>query len=160
MNIKWSEIRAAVMIVFIICACTAIGVKVATPSPATAAPSSFATILCDNFTPVSTAADVIVITAGGPNNFIYICSYNLVAGTGDNFSIVEGTGALCVTGTKAMVGGTTAATGMFIAANGVLSYGSGTGAVAKTTVAGNNVCILRSSVGPLAGVIGSTQAPY
>jgi hypothetical protein len=131
------------------------------PSHAKAAPPSmFAPIACDNFTPVSTAVDAIVITAGGPNNFIYICSFDLVAGVADNFSIVEGTGAACVTNTKAVVGGTTAATGMLLAANGTVSYGSGIGAVAKTTVAGNNICILRSSAGPLSGVIGSTQGPY
>lgn len=129
------------------------------PRPAKAA-SQFANIVCDNFTPVSTAADVQVIAAGSANMFIYICSYNFNAVAADVFSIVEGTGAVCVTGTKAMVGATTAAAGLSLGTAGSINYGGGTGAVTKTTVAGNNVCILRTTAGPLSGVIGWTQMSF
>jgi len=131
------------------------------PRPAKAA-SQFANIVCDGYTPVSAAADTQVITAGGSNNFVYICSYNLASGVADNWSIVEGTGSTCGTNTKALVGATTAAAGIQFTATtgGSVNYGGGTGAVTKTTVAGNNVCILRSTAGPLSGVIGSTQMPF
>lgn len=128
--------------------------------PRTKAASQFANIVCDNFTPVSTAADVQVIAAGNANMFIYICSYNFNAVAADVFSIVEGTGAVCVTGTKAMVGATTAAAGLSLGTAGSINYGGGTGAVTKTTVAGNNVCILRTTAGPLSGVIGWTQMSF
>lgn len=127
------------------------------PHPVHAA-SQFANIICDGFTPVSAAADTQVITAGGPNNFIYICSYNFNAAAADIFSLVEGTGSVCGTNTKAMVGAVTAAAGLSLATNGTINYGGGSGAVTKTTVAGNNVCLLRTTAGPLSGVIGWTQA--
>lgn len=126
------------------------------PPPSRAA-SQFANIICDGFTPVSTAANVQVIAAGNANMFIYICSYNLNASAALTFSIVEGTGAVCATGTKAMVGTTTAVGGPSLGIAGTVNYGGGAGAVTKTTVAGNNVCIFPSA-GTLAGVVGWTQA--
>lgn len=129
------------------------------PRPAHAA-SQFANILCDGFTPVGAiTANTQIVTAGGPNNFVYICSYNLNASAAITFSIVEGSGVTCATNTKAMVGGTTAATGLSLGIAGTINYGGGNGAVTKTTVAGNNVCIFPSA-GNLSGVVGSTQAPY
>lgn len=127
------------------------------PTPVRAA-SQFANIVCDNFTPVSIAVDTQVITAGNANMFIYICSYNFNAVAADVFSIVEGTGTVCATGLKAMVGATTAAAGLSLATAGSINYGGGTGAVTKTSVAGNNVCILRTTAGPLSGVVGWTTA--
>jgi hypothetical protein len=125
--------------------------------PKVKAASQFANIICDQFTPVSIAVDTQVIAAGGPNNFIYICSYNFNAVAADVFSIVEGTGSTCGTNTKAVVGATTAAAGLSLGATGSINYGGGAGAVAKTAVAGDNVCILRTTAGPLSGVIGWTQ---
>lgn len=122
------------------------------------AASQFANIICDGFTPVGViAANTQVVTAGGPNNFIYVCSYNLNASAAITFSIVEGSGTTCATGTKALVGGTTAAAGLSLGIAGTVNYGGGAGAVTKTTVAGNNVCIFPSA-GNLSGVVGWTQA--
>lgn len=132
----------------------------AAPPPVRAA-SQFANILCDHFTPISQAATTVQITAAGnANMFIYVCSYNLAAGTADNFSIIEGTGATCGTNTLAVVGSTTAANGINMAANGNINFGGGSGAVAKTAVAGDNLCIVTSSAGPMAGVVGTTQMPF
>lgn len=128
------------------------------PSKVKAA-SQFANVVCDQWTPISLAADTKLVTAG-TNMFVYICSIGVVAGTADNFSVVEGTGAACVTGTAAVIGGSTAATGMLMAANGVFTNGSGTGAIARTAVAGDDVCILRSSAGPLSGNISWTKQPF
>lgn len=124
------------------------------------AASQFANIVCDNFKPLSVAADTQVITAGSANMFIYVCSLGVVAGTADNFSVVEGTGSTCGTNTAAVIGGTTAATGMILAINNNFNLGSGSGAIAKTAVAGDNVCILRSSAGPLSGVMAWTTQPF
>ena len=129
------------------------------PRPVHAA-SSFATIVCDNFSPYSSAASAQAIAAGGANNFIYVCNFGFGSIGGSSFSIVEGTGTTCATNTKAMFGGTTAATGAGLAANATFEEGSGVGAVLKTQVAGDNVCVISSGTGPLAGNFASTQAPY
>lgn len=128
------------------------------PRPAKAA-SQFANIICDNFTPVSASANTRIVLAGNANMFVYICSYNLNASAALTFSIVEGTGATCGTGTAAMVGGTTAAAGPSLGIAGTVNFGGGNGAVTKTVVAGDSVCIFPSA-GTLAGVVGWTQAPY
>lgn len=127
------------------------------------AASQMASIVCDNFKPISVAANTQLITAGGSNQFIYICSYNLNNGFSGStsFSLVEGTGTTCATGIAAVVGSTTAANGPLLTGpGGTINYGGGTGAVAKTAVAGDNVCLLVTTIGPVAGVIGWTSAPY
>lgn len=128
------------------------------PRPARAA-SQFANIICDNFTPVSIAGAVNtrVVLAGNANMFVYVCSYNLNASAALTFSIVEGTGATCGTGTLAMVGGTTAAAGPSLGIAGTINFGGGSGPVTKTAVAGDSVCIFPSAGGTLAGVVGWTQ---
>ena len=125
--------------------------------PRVHAASTFGNILCDNFKPVSTTANAQIITAGGPTQFIYVCSYNLTIGTAETVSMVEGTGATCGTGTAAMVGGTTAAAGVSI---GSINYGGGSGVVTRTVTAGDNVCLLKSGAGTLAGVVGWTSQPF
>src|SRR6267142_238102 len=116
------------------------------PRPSKAA-SQFANILCDNYTPVSAAANTQIVTAGNANMFVYVCSYNFNAGAADIFSMVEGTGSTCGTGTKAMVGNSTAVGGLSLATNGTINFGGGNGAVTRTTVAGNNVCLLVTTAG-------------
>lgn len=133
---------------------------IAHPAPARAA-SQFANIICDGFTPISTSANLQIITAGNANMFVYVCSYNLNNGNAaaQAVSIVEGTGATCATNTKAMVGTTTAVNGITLGIAGTVNYGGGAGAVTKTTVAGNNVCLF-TGAGPIAGVIGWTQMAF
>lgn len=130
--------------------------------PKVKAASQFANIVCDNFTPVSIAGAVTtrIVLAGNANMFVYLCSYNLNASAALTFSIIEGTGATCGTGTAAMVGGTTAAAGPSLGIAGTINFGGGTGAVTKTAIAGDSVCIIPSAGGTLAGVVGWTQAPY
>jgi hypothetical protein len=131
--------------------------------PKVKAASSFANVLCDGFKPISVTANAQLVTAGGPNNFIYVCSYNLnnSNAAASLFSFVEGTGTTCATNTLAVVGATTAAAGLTLGTNGgTVNYGGGSGAVAKTAVAGDNLCIFISTAGPVAGVIGTTQAPF
>jgi hypothetical protein len=132
------------------------------PEPPKAhAASQFANIVCDQFKPFSSSANVQLATAGNGNMFIYICGYNINNGNAaaQSVSIVEGTGTTCATSTAAVVGNSTAAGGMALGVNGTINYGSGSGAVAKTAVAGDNLCLFTGG-GPIAGVIGWTQAPF
>lgn len=139
---------------------TSIADHIASPTPAHAA-TQFANIICDNFKPFNATANVQVITAGNANMFIYVCAINVgPVGAADNVALVEGTGATCGTNTAGMAGGATAATGWNIALNGGIAFGSGQGAVMKTAVAGDNVCLLVSSAGPAAGVISWTASAF
>lgn len=139
-----------------------IGMFLDNPPPAHAA-SSFAPIVCDNFQPIaiSSGTTTKIITAGNANMFVYICSYGLSNGAAaNNVALVEGTGSTCGTGTAGMAGGSTAGAGWNLPASVSINLGSGTGAVAKTATAGDNVCLITSSAGPLSGVISWTAAPY
>jgi hypothetical protein len=125
-----------------------------------AAPLQNAMPVCDTLKPVSSASSLQVITAGNSNNFIYVCGYNFGSIGGSTFSIVEGTGTTCATNTLALSGGTTAAAGIGLSANGVVNFGSGSGMVLKTAVAGDNVCIIMAGTGPLAGAMTWTSANF
>jgi hypothetical protein len=83
----------------------------------------------------------------------YICALQLVTATAQNIAIVEGTGTVCATSTLGLLGGPSAATGWNLVANGGLTYGNGSSALAATTVNANNVCILTSSSGQISGNI-------
>jgi|KBSMisStaDraftv2_1062788.scaffolds.fasta_scaffold00145_6 hypothetical protein len=90
---------------------------------------------------------------GTASNRTYVCAINVVSATAQNVALVNGTGAVCATGTAGMMGGTTAATGWNFAANGGIAAGAGTGAIAKSTADAANVCLLQSSTGQVSGTI-------
>jgi hypothetical protein len=90
------------------------------------------------------------IVAGSAGR-IYLCSVLVVGADAENISFVEGTGATCATGTAAVIGGTTAATGPNLAANGGFTMGSGGGAVAITATPGTDLCLFQSGAGRVAG---------
>lgn len=126
-----------------------------------AAQSTYAPIQCNQSVPVSSASSVQVITAANANMRIVICSVSLGSIGGSSFSIVEGTGSTCATNIKAMAGGTTAAAGWGIAANGSpVQFGSGLGPEMSTQVIGDNVCLIVAGTGPLAGTIAYAQQSY
>jgi hypothetical protein len=111
--------------------------------------------VCDSFANVSQTASAQIIT-GVSGRRIYICSINLVSALANNVAIVAGTGSTCGTSTVAVPGtsgGTTAATGWNFGANGGIAHGGGLGAIAKTTVNGDNLCILQSASTQLSGGI-------
>jgi hypothetical protein len=91
----------------------------------------------------------------------YICSLDLVSATAQNIALVEGTGVVCATNIFGLAGGTTAATGWNLAANGGLTKGSGNGTVyspsADTNATAANVCVLLSSTGQTSGQITYVQ---
>ena len=88
----------------------------------------------------------------------YVCSINIVTATTQNITLVSGTGTVCATGTGAMAGGTTAATGWNFVANQGIVMGDGKGAIMKSKVDADNICILMSSTGQLSGVISYVAA--
>jgi hypothetical protein len=105
---------------------------------------------------ISQTASAQIIT-GAASKQTYVCSILLVSATAQSVNFVEGTGTTCATGIAGMTGGTTAATGMSLAANGGVSRGVGNGLTAFTTTAANNVCLLQSSTGQVSGVVIYTQ---
>jgi hypothetical protein len=130
------------------------------PEPHVLAQGTFAPLQCSSSAPFSSASSFQLITASNSNMLIYICSFGAGSIGGSDFSVVEGTGTTCGTNTKALFGGTTAAAGMGLAANGVYDLGSGTGLTWKTVVPGDNVCIIASGTGPLAGSVSYTQQGF
>jgi hypothetical protein len=88
------------------------------------------------------------IITGTASKKIYVCSWNIVVGAATNVAVVEGTGSVCGAGTATfpgMTGGTTAATGVNLGANGGLTYGNGAIAVAGEATNADNVCVLISA---------------
>lgn len=104
---------------------------------------------------LTASAQVITGVAGQK---IYICAIVLSLGaTANSVNVVEGTGAVCATGTVGFLGGTTAALGLTIPINTTVPM------VADrpwlTSAAGANVCVLKSAAGQLSGVIAYRLAP-
>lgn len=101
------------------------------------------------------------VITGTPGKRTYICSLDLVSGAAQNIALVEGTGATCATNIFGLAGGTTAATGWNLAANGGLVKGNGGGTVytpiADTNSTGANVCLLLSGAGQTSGQITYVQ---
>lgn len=125
------------------------------------AQSTYAPIQCNQSVAVSSASSVQIITAANANMRIVICSISLGSIGGSSFSAVEGTGSVCATNTVALAGGTTAATGYGIAANGSpVQFGGGIGPVMSTKTIGDNVCLIIAGTGPLAGTVAYAQQSY
>lgn len=91
----------------------------------------------------------------------YICSIDLISATAQNIALVEGTGSVCATNIFGLAGGTTAATGWNLPANGGLTKGAGSGTVYSPSADANgtaaNVCLLLSSSGQTSGQITYVQ---
>lgn len=94
------------------------------------------------------------LVAASGSTQVYICSAVLFASPTTNVNFIGGTGAACTTANEeALVGSTTAISGMSIAAQGGLTYGSGIATVIRTITAGNGVCILQSGSSQISGNI-------
>lgn len=110
---------------------------------------------CDSKVSISQTASAQIVT-GSAGNKVYICGIVLITAADQSVSLVEGTGAVCVTGLAAVMGGTSAS--LALVANGGLS------AIApfawlKTATAANNLCLLQSGAGNLSGVVTYRLAP-
>lgn len=110
--------------------------------------------------PISLTASGQVIT-GTSAKKTYICSIDLITATAQNIALVEGTGSTCATNIYGLAGGTTAATGWNLPANGGLTKGAGSGTVyspsGDTNASDANVCLLLSSTGQTSGQITYVQ---
>ncbi len=112
------------------------------------------------YTPISmTSATTLRIVAPTSAKRTYVCYLFMLSAIANNVAIVEGTGGTCGSSTAGIVGGTTAANGINLAANSGAVFQAG-GNVAIAT-AGTNVdlCLITSAAGPLAGHIKWVQAP-
>lgn len=125
------------------------------------APGSFNLIQCADacqtaphvFVPISvTTATTTKIMTGAAGTKIYLCYLLLNSAIANNVAVVEGTGAACGGSTTGIVGGATAANGLSIPAAGNVAMLANFSAVGVTAVSADNVCLITSSVGPLAGV--------
>ena len=110
--------------------------------------------------PINLTASGQVIT-GTSGKKTYICSIDLISATAQNIALVEGTGSTCATNIYGLAGGTTAATGWNLSANGGLTKGAGIGTVyspsGDTNATAANVCLLPSSTGQISGQITYVQ---
>lgn len=101
---------------------------------------------------INQATDAQIIT-GTASERIYICSAMLVSATAQNVAVIDGTGSVCATSPTGLLGGSTAATGQNLAANGGFVLPFNPGGWAKTSTDADNVCIDQSSTGQVSGVI-------
>lgn len=111
-------------------------------------------VICDSQQRISITGDTQMIT-GTSGRHVYICHLDLVTSAANNIAVVSGTGTVCATGINGIFGGSTAATGWNLGANGGASVGAGSnsGWVGRTNATGDNVCILRSSGAQVSGNI-------
>ena len=107
---------------------------------------------------ITTSSQVI---AGTSAKKTYICSLDLITASTQNIALVEGTGSVCATNIFGLAGGTTAATGWNLTANGGLTKGSGAGTVYSPSADSNataaNICLLLSGSGQTSGHITYVQ---
>lgn len=114
--------------------------------------------LAKTYTPVSmSTATTTRFAAPAASKKTYICSIVLVAAGADNVNIIEGTGGTCGTATAGVAGGTTAATGFNLAANGGLTLGNGASSVMATAGSNVDMCLITSAATQLSGHIAWVQ---
>lgn len=100
--------------------------------------------------------------AGTSSEKTYICSINLVVAGTENMALVEGTGSVCATNIAGLAGGTTAATGWNLVANGGLVIaGGGHTALgppdSDSHATAANVCLLESGSDQVSGQVQYVQ---
>lgn len=98
---------------------------------------------------VSTATTTLMVT-GVSGRQVHITSFHLLTNAANSVAWIEGTGATCGTGSAGMAGGTTAASGYNLAANGGIAM-AGYGDVLATSTTGDSVCIVTSAATQLSG---------
>ncbi len=106
---------------------------------------------CTSRANINQTASAQLIT-GTASQKIYFCTVMVISGTAQNIELVEGTGTTCGTGTAGLWGGTTAATGPNLAANGGFAVAS-PAYTNFTATAADNVCLLQSGTGQVSGWI-------
>lgn len=104
--------------------------------------------------PISVTADTAVITASA-NNRNYICGGLINANAAETISIWEGTGTACGTSSAAIIGSTTEANGVSLAANGGFVIAQPLRGISTNV----DTCIRLSGSNRVTGYISVVQAP-
>lgn len=108
--------------------------------------------VCATALGVSQAAAAGTLIAN-PGGFIHICSVILVSASAETFSLVEGTGTNCATGTGNLIGQYNAGAGtVSVAANGGFSAVSHRPWL-RTQTRGDNLCLVASGTTNISGTI-------
>lgn len=107
-----------------------------------------------SYIPISQATSTQLASLGGSSKKNYVCALAVVGSDAENVSLVEGTGTVCATTPAAIIGGTTAANGLNMAANGGITLGNGAAPVAAGSLTSlNNVCLFQSGSGRVSGTL-------
>jgi len=122
---------------------------VTTDTSLVVAQSPLPNTLCDASVAISQTASTDVLTSTAK---IHICSIILVSDTAQFINVIEGTGTVCATGGAALIGSTTAGSGLSVAANGGFSAVSDRAWLKSKTTA-DHICVTQSGSGRLSGVI-------
>lgn len=108
--------------------------------------------------PIGTSSGNLQLVPGVASKKVYICSLFVVGAAAFVGNIIEGTGAACTTANElAVIGSTTAASGVSLAANNGWVLGNGLGTVGVTATAANGICLLQPGTIALAGNITYVQ---
>ncbi len=109
--------------------------------------------VCTSIKPISQTGSTDLITS---TNKLHICAILIVSATAQSVSLVEGTVTTCGTGTAALMGATTAANGMALAANGGFTHTADRPFMVTQTTA-DHLCLLQSGAGNVSGFISYTD---
>lgn len=115
---------------------------------------------CQNSAKTSLAisqATSVTLFSGATARKNYICGFAVVAPDAEKLALIEGTGTNCATSPLALLGPTAVASGMSLAANGVLVIGNGGATIAAGSNVNFNVCLLQSGSGAIGGVLNYVQ---
>lgn len=107
---------------------------------------------------ISTATTTRILSPSASNRH-YICYILLQTDAANNVAVIEGTGGTCGTGTAAIMGGTTAGTGLHLSANGGLQAGQGRAWVWRTAGTNVDLCLVTSAATQLTGTVKYVNLP-
>ena len=109
-------------------------------------------------TPIAAQGGLVsVLVPGVSSKKVYVCSVSLIAPIAQQFSFIEGASSSCVGSQAAVLGGTTALSGLSVPANGGLTLGNGGASVAQTATAANYLCLTTSLTPTVAGNLSYVQ---
>lgn len=108
-------------------------------------------IACPSYVAISQTADTQLV-AGNTGEVFFICAIHIIAAAAEVVSLWEGTGTACGTGSAAIIGSTTEANGVSLAANGGFAMGGGVPFLRTATTA-NALCLRQSGTSRVSGFI-------
>jgi hypothetical protein len=114
------------------------------------------------FVPANTAVTQLIAPPAGGLLYAYICAIDVAVYGADNFSLIQGLGALCARGTNpspsAVVGSMTSGQGIPMAASSPpWSRGNGGAYVIRSSTAGYGLCIQHSGTTAMSVTISAVQ---